>query len=211
MRINKILDSRTIRFVRLTQEWGKTLFGKGLTNALENRYGFFEGPKMVKDFDIDNGITFLHGFFEEGVIIDRLQIYSNGVLAESKNGTDICENFIEDVVNWLGEEAKLNLEPLPLPPLYSSTLEVEITSKFGAAFFQFEKVSALLDSFFEGENRKFQVSGIQFQNAQDGSDRPFRLERRADQPFDSNLYFSNAPLATEKHARVLETIEQAVL
>jgi hypothetical protein len=57
---------------------------------------------VLADYDLSKGVTFLHGFFNNRVI-DRFQVFSNGILAEAKLDTDECDRFLDDLLKWITE------------------------------------------------------------------------------------------------------------
>jgi hypothetical protein len=57
---------------------------------------------VLADYDLSKGVTFLHGFFNNRVI-DRFQVFSNGILAEAKLDTNECDRFLDDLLKWITE------------------------------------------------------------------------------------------------------------
>ena len=126
MKINHIAFGQAIRFMKIAPSTGQTIYGKNLASAFEEKYGFLEGPKHGSDFDMTKGVTFLHGFFQGTTVIEKAVIYNNGMIAEAKADTDLCDQFIDDAVEWASEHANMVFPPDDEHPrLYLSHMIVE--------------------------------------------------------------------------------------
>src|SRR6266851_3210694 len=74
-----------------------------LIRDLELRYGFLQSPRLVADYNLETGITFLEGQFEK-TWIKKLSVHGNGLLVEAETSTDIIDNFIDDLMLWANEQ-----------------------------------------------------------------------------------------------------------
>ena len=84
MELSSIILSQAIRFGKVTGIGGGVIYGLNLAKACEERYGFLQAPRVLADYDLNKGITFLHGYFDK-VVIDKLQVFPNGNLGRSSS------------------------------------------------------------------------------------------------------------------------------
>jgi hypothetical protein len=213
MKIVNRLFAQAIRFGALAPaQGGQTVYGVNLVRAFEARYGFMESPKTVAEFDLSKGITFLHGFFDKRIVIDKFMIYNNGLVVETKDTTDVCVEIMSDVIKWGSEEAGVIFEEnLMAPELYLSHLEVQSEIDLQAHSSKFQTISAALNSYmasYKEAGRDYKYSTMSFAlDPSTGGPTTFQFERRAKQPFSNNLYFSSAPLKSRDHESLLGVIE----
>lgn len=81
MDLKSILTSQAIRFYEAAEPVAERRSPVPLIREIQDRYGFVQVPLTVADLDFSKGVTFLRGYFK-GSIIDKLQVYENGVLCE---------------------------------------------------------------------------------------------------------------------------------
>ena len=62
----------------------------------------------MEEFDISKGILFKHGYFDNKIVIDKLQIYNNGIVVDTKETTDDCVLIIKDVIAWAAKNANIS-------------------------------------------------------------------------------------------------------
>ena len=126
MRLERVLLGRAIRLMRISGPGGGEIYGINLARACEARYGFLQSPRTLEEFDLTKGVTFLHGYFQNRIVIDRFQVFQNGMLAEAKINTDECDAFLDDAVEWVKKEGGIGaIEETGSPRFYSSNLEVQ--------------------------------------------------------------------------------------
>jgi hypothetical protein len=209
MKIVSLKNGQAIRFMNVLPTTGQTLYGINLVRAFEKRYGFFQSPTTLDGFDLGKGVTFRHGIFN-GQVIDRVQIYNNGILAEGAIPTNSCFDFISDVIEFATKEAGIEIQSIPQKAaLYNSTLHVEYDVSFEKHLQSANFVSNILSeklAKYGADAAIFELSGLIFQS---GVQTPFRVERLAGSPTGSNIYFTTAPLTTSDHEEVLIAIEDA--
>ena len=213
MKITSTPFAQAIRFGTLKPSKGNGLYGRNLVRAFEEKYGFLESPKTLGDFDVSKGITFLHGYFENRVVIDKAALYNNGILVETKSTTDDCVSIIDDLISWANQNANFILEENhSLQRLYLSHFEVEVAVDLQMISEKFQMLSDEINRFMisYGEiGRDYSLSSLEFQlDPARAGPTPFKFERRANQPFASKLYFSSAPLRTQDHMELLELLEK---
>jgi hypothetical protein len=214
VKITDITFSQAIRFLSVSGQGGGTLYGVNLIRALEMRYGFWESPKTVADYDLNKGVTFLHGLFDREFVIDKFQVYTNGILAEAKVPTDKIDEFLDDVTEWAQTDVGLRISEGESKKLYNSHLEVFAEFPLTRALRQFSKLGDHITNLTRAygvNTSRFHVSSISLNADNEGLPTPkpaaFVFDRRAGKPYESGLFFSSAPLRTSEHQIILDELE----
>ena len=213
MNLTEILAGEAIRFVPILPK-GASLYGINLVRAFQQRYGFLTAPTTIEEFDLSRGVTFTHGYFREEFVIEKIQIYNNGLLVDAKTDTTICDNFIDDVIKW-GINAGLRFGESNNVRGYFSSLEVELSKDISSVFDRFKTVGSRIGmciAEYGGPATPFEGIGMTFWGNYPETTGPntFKIERRAGKPFSANIYFSTAPLTTTDHLSVLKELEAAM-
>jgi hypothetical protein len=184
-----------------------------LAAAFAQRYSFAAAPTKVEDF-ISNKTVFSLGKFQENGI-DNLEVFSDGIVVAAKISSEKLDAFIEDVFKWTDEVFGLErIKTHTVEKVYESHLVVRTDKKI------FSFLNKLSNIQIELQNKLNESSGIDVKfdqfgftlaadNSLIGSMKPvtFRLERKLDASFASDLFFSSAPLKTVDHIALLEKIE----
>lgn len=217
----EIMEIVSIALARLTaliqfQEWdpfGKTLTLEALAK-LGGRYSFAKGPTKLADIDFQKGIELLEGSFGE-VRIDKIAIYLNGIVIDTRSSTEDAETILNDILALAHEAFGAKIKParhsfashiIFRSPMRLSSLNPVLPT---IADVLTERSSADLKHpfIFEPTSVLFNIDSSQAKIAP----QVFTIERRAEIPFAENTYFSGAPLRTNEHIEVLKTFESAIL
>lgn len=193
----------------------KNIYIGDVASALRDRYKFLQAPTKIEDFDLQKGMEFIHGIFNNDHVIGKLRIHNNGVFCEAELPTEAISEFLEDVFEWARQDMGMTLEDAVEPNQYfSSHLEVETDISLAPALGKFssigDKLTALMTSYgqqvpsFEATHLAFQCDVSIVQGV-----RPeiFSLERREGKPFDSGLFYTASPLKTADHLALLNDLE----
>lgn len=215
MKVAKIIYGQSIRFLNIVPSTGQTLYGINLVRAFESRYGFLESPKLLSDFDLSSGITFRHGIFSGRTVIDKFMIYSNGMLAEAAASNQDCYDFISDVIEWSSKAAGISIsKSQDNAIIFNSTVHIEMNVDYPKYLTALRLIGTAISGALRSYGHvipSFELTGLSLSPDVDGkSPNAFKLERLLGAPFDSNLYFSSAPLSTADHLRILEELEAAL-
>jgi hypothetical protein len=181
---------------------------------LIKRYGFTGFPTNVQQLEATK-VEFRQGAFGE-VGIESFIIYGDGVVITSKSSTDVLDDFLKDVNEWMGSALGLRrVETHLINTAYESGLVIRSEVPLLKTLAVLSPIQDLLAKSVKstmGLDTKFEPFGIAF--SADHSlipgmkPAPFRLERRVGVGFDTNLYVSQAPLRTADHIEVLQRLEK---
>lgn len=183
--------------------------------AIQSRYEFVKAPIAMEELDPGKGISFLHGKFQTAngpVVINRFQYFDNAITAENGSNTDDLDQFLQELIQWMLDEFSLNPNFTDFPNWYDSQVEVALEIEIGETQSEAEReISDTLNRIVSGygHHASMRPSGMVY--SFDPSElrlHGFSLDRRAEQPFSANLYWSRAPLQTNHHLEVLSLIEK---
>jgi hypothetical protein len=213
MKITQFHANQAIRLFKpspaLPQDNVKSL---DVIREFEARYGFYQAPRVLADYNLQSGMTFLRGQFKKKLIIDKFQLFGNGVLVEAKTSTDDLDEYIDDATNWAREYLALSAEYFVFGErLYLSQFEAEIDLSLESSFPSLVNIGGKINDFLKSYGRNvsgFGVSELRLHPGA-GSIEPntggaaFIFSRKIGQPLDSHLYFCSAPLRHADHLQVL--------
>lgn len=188
-----------------------------LTKSLVERYGFIKYPQEIKDYDYDKGVEYLIGKYDDGTLIGRVAIFTNGIAVETGASTADSERILEGMLAWsagaLGVTYKpsmikrrgylsqvmfttdISLDSLnPILRPIAERITKRVTEGLSVTV-PFETTGIVLG--FDSLNTKYPIV-------------PFEISRRVDVPFPDKRYFSQAPLPTEEHLQLLADFEAAL-
>ncbi len=185
-----------------------------ITDALTEAYDFDEQPDDAPlapgEKPAQPGIRFKNGVFdtEIGPVRVGLELFDDGVVAESSASTKVTNAFVEHVINWAVETFDLSFDPtLVRERIYGSELAVQFTPTLSAALSPLGLFSDVLSATsFNLPAQKFLPSGVSFAPASGAA--PFSIDRRANTTPEANVFYSKAMTDTETHIRLLEQFEK---
>jgi hypothetical protein len=211
MEVKNILVSQAIRFV----EVGPVLERRSpapLIDGLREKYGFVEVPKTLADLDFKKGTNFLRGYYK-GAIIDKFQVYENGLLCEANENTNILDDFISEILTWVEQEQNLPIKETGVKA-YISQMAVITASDIGSIFSKIASIGPLISkelSNYGQPAHEFKISGLKMHYDAAPTPLPrapeFSFERRAGAPYSENQFFTSAPIRTDEHLRIVKMLE----
>ncbi len=211
MKLISILQSEVGRLGKIGGVGGGAIYGLHLSKSCEDRYGFLQGPRVLADYDLGKGVTFLHGYFDNRVVIDKFQVFENGLLAEARVDSDDLDAFLDDVTKWLSVHGGMTFERDPNAfRIYESKLEVETSADLKGAFDKFLPIGRQIADVLRGYNMvtpDWEPSGISFGTVGAGDAASFKFERRAGNNVPHNVFFAAARMRTKDHLEVLESLK----
>lgn len=208
MELTNILNSNAVRVVREIEP--PRVFLPDLSRTIAERYRFVKHPTTVEDFS-GEFLEFRFGNFFSDTVVTRLQIYNSGLVAEAPIHTNELDRFLDDVMVALGDFG-LSISSANVQRLYGSTLELRMKPGFGAWFQQINPVISAVRNAVEQSGvavSVYETGGFTIVGEGPEALKPprFVLERRIEQPLNANLFFSQGPLSTDQHVRLLTEIE----
>lgn len=204
-----ILETTAVRVIQDKQE--RLIFPPALSEMIKERYQFIEYPKSIEDFTAGAGINYSYGYFDD-FVIGKMIVYNDAVFVTAQTHSDKLDALADDFISQLEKAFDLNLDLSDAVSLYSSKVEVELKPGFSDWFSQLQPVIDKMSKAAKNNGilvSEYQMNGFSITGEGDGELKPgrFLLERRAQQPFAENLFFSEAPLSTDAHRELLEEIE----
>jgi len=187
-----------------------------VVEGLKVRYKFLQSPTKLEDFDLERGVEFVHGLYRGQDVIGKFRVHRNGVYCEAQLPTETISDFVEDVLEWAKIEFDISVEDAEPPSrLYLSALEVRSSVELGQALSKYSEfgksIAQCLASYghqvpdFEPIALTMNCDATKLESIRPNM---FSFERRADQPHDSGLYFSLAPLKTADHLALLAELDE---
>ncbi len=181
----------------------------------QERYEFVEVPKTLAAMRDPNGALFQMGKYRD-FVIDQLKVYTDGILVQSKAPIEDVETFLDDLLSWLDEtfEAKVS-EFASSQKMYDSHLVVRLKVDLQRHLKMLDRICQILSSHLDSygiASPAFIPTGLRchadMHNETGLKPSAFLIERREALPYESNLYFSTAPLKTADHLNLLTEAER---
>lgn len=219
-----ILKGSTIRAAKPSRPFG---YFPDVIQATVEHFGFAEYPidlsKLIPhgNVDAESPAMFRHGKIEidgQSLLIDELQVFSNGTIVSTPNSTIESDRITEYVFQWAGDKFQLQFQPIR-PLSHFSQLEVRFERPLPDLFAPLkeigETINKSLDAFWESSMPPYQLTNIHF--GIDPTKAPvvntgvFKIEARAQMPFEMGLYFCEAAMTTDNHLAILNRFERICL
>jgi hypothetical protein len=196
---------------------GKVFFPEVL-EALVKRCHFQKFPKEYIELDERKGVDFLEGKWGN-VTVDKLTLYQDGILVDTCSSTADSERILHEALLWAASEFGVTYRPEMIKrKAYVSDLTFYSEARFLTILNP--ALSALADrvgralSEILNDDFKYEPSGFTAhydQSLKQIPIAPFTVQRRLQTPFSENKYFSEAPLPTDLHWKLLEEFESTLL
>ncbi len=189
---------------------GKDVFS--LIEALVQRYAFRDVPNISEALKANKGIKLAGGVYsdaEYGSVQITFSIFEDGLVAETRTDTSATERFFDDVMDWAVNDLGFSL-PVYVRKQYASELYVHTKKSLTTLNPKLEKFCRLLSNKAEIFGKvEYELTSLAFQAQQVSQFTPatFRFEREASAPFESDRYYSIAPLPTGEHLELLTELE----
>jgi len=166
-----------------------------------------------------SGIVFQRGHFQAReeifVEISSLTLYSDGIVIDTPASTLDGDQFAQDLLHSAAQEFALTYDKDSIRKrLYLSELIVRSDLSLDVVNPRLTAFSARIgEAFLEGSKPQFRVAGVSFWSEPNdaGAHRMFTLERQLGKGFSERRYYSQAPLPTNEHVKLLEELEQTLM
>jgi hypothetical protein len=214
MELAAINQARALAFVEPIDlnPRGKVFYPE-LVEAIVKRYGFQKFPQKPEEFDESKGVNFAVGRLGDAVI-DEFIIYTHGLLLGTRVSTQESRRLLEEAMQW---GTKLGLLNRPVSR-WQYASQLTFYSKFSLTSVS-PAIQKLADGIAKtvnplvGQNLRYELVTIMVDYDQLERKHAlgrFSIQRRDNTPFSENKYFSDAPLPTDVHIRLLEEFEAAI-
>jgi hypothetical protein len=218
VKISAIIQARAIAFMELydLDPRGRTFFPE-IIEQIRQRYGFLQAPK-IEELDEQKGVELKTGKFGNKVI-DVLKIFPHLFALETHSSTSDSKMILEDMFEWAKKELGITYEPsmiehwgyVSILTFYSEcniiALDNSPASKLAA------KMSNAVSEIWE-EPVVFEPRGMSIGHdplSRKNSIASLLITPRAEVPYSENKFYSEAPLPTDTHIKLLEEFEADVL
>ncbi len=217
MQLAAVLLARVLGFIEVSElnPKGKVFF-PDLTAKIIERFKFQGYPQKLEDFDAQKGVNFNSGTWD-GVNVDKLTIFWNGILLDTQSSTDDSERILYDSLSWVRDEFGLRYDPSKVKrkrhvshlAFYS---DAPMTGTGGAIQELCQQVSKRVEEIM-GKPISYIPTELTVDFERQGTIpfAPFKIQRRVETPFAENKYFSEAPFPTSVHIEILERFEHSLL
>ena len=214
MELISITQARAVALIQV-QQWDP--FGTALTlesiAKLGSRYIFAKTPTRLEEIDFQKGLELLEGRLGE-IRIDRITIYMNGIVIDTRSSTDDSEKVLQDIIALAHEAFGAIIRPAR--QTFASQLMFRSDMNLFALNPVLPKIAGVLTQRTSADMKHpftFEPTAVQFNVDTAQAKTPpamFSIERRIDVPFAENTYFSQAPLRTAEHIELLKAFEAAL-
>ena len=191
---------------------GRLLFPQ-LTDALTEAYDFDdqpEGAPIAPGEPSQPGIKFKNGRFEtnDGPIRVALELFDDGIVAESAASTDVTNALVQHVIEWAVKSFDLSFDQSQVRErILGSELAVQFTPRLADAMKPLGAFAELLsNTSLNLPQQKYFPSGVTFSTA--AGTAPFSIEKRANTSPEANIFYSKAMTDTKTHLSLLEQFER---
>lgn len=184
---------------------------RGVFEEVGKRYQFAKTPKNELDVDEQRSLSFKSGTFlgqRKVPLLVHLNVYSDGIVADTTSDTDETTEFLNDLAKWLNDTYGL-VVPKQRKENYLSQVDFQMAPSLvvlNPRLGQFVKrVEGHIDT-----KSLLEMASIQFWTedfTRPGAPAPIKIERKIPTPFSTNHYFSQAPITTKNHIAVLNEFE----
>lgn len=218
MQLSSVILARVIAYIETfdLSPRGKAFYPELVTEIVK-KYNFQKFPTNFEHLDESKGVEFLEGKVGS-TVVQKFVIWDSLLTLDTRSDTKDSQRILEEMLSWGAERFGLNYKPGMIkrfgfvsdvtffsdaPLLVVGTPVATLASDASAA------VSAvwhepivyepmILTIGHDPLSRKYALP-------------PFTIQRRAEAPFSDNKYFSEAPLPTEIHLKLLAQYEKDVL
>lgn len=217
MKISAILIARVLGFME-TADLNRSgrAYLPNVVAGLVERFQFQKWPQAFEEMDETKGVQFQSGLWD-GTPVTQLTIYNSGLVVETQVSTAESEKIMENALLWAAQEFGLSYSPGDIKrKRYVSDLTFHTEVRLLDAYAPVHKLTAAVAehvSHIFGENVPYYGTRLDIdiqRHPFNTTIAPFSIQRRGDTPISENKYFSEAPLPTDVHIKLLEQFEAAV-
>ena len=218
MKLSAVLLARVVGFVETFDLTPTTsLFYPDLVKEIVAHYNFQKFPQEFKDFDEQKGVEFLQGK-SGNTILDKVVIYNNGILVDTRSNTKISEQVIEEALLWAKSKFGLSYHSGMIKRFaYVSQLTFYSDVALDALNPALKKLSDRITSAVSDIHKEpidYQTTALIIAHDPLKRKTPiaaFTILPRIETPLSEHKYFSEAPLPTDLHWELLQEFEAGLI
>ncbi len=187
-----------------------------IVQALVARYKFQKFPQKLEEFDEAKGVVFAGGQLGNSVV-DSLTIFTYGIVVDTRSSTAESKRLLEEALEWARKDLGLVYKPSMIKRWHYAS-QVTFYSKvplleMHPALQQLAEALEQSAATHVGQDLKYDLTALVVDHDQLERKHPlgrFSIQRRENTPFSENKYFSDAPLETDVHLKLLEQFEAGI-
>jgi len=218
MNVLSVLQAQSTRIVRILGDLG---YLPNLVMEIGKRYQFIglPRPEQLLPSQTNTPMTFEMGkvqLKDREIAVNALQIYPAGLAVITRTNTSDCDLVLDEVMEWATDTLKLTFEPIRPGNAHNSQLELRFNQPLATMLSAFNEIGAAITEGIDADFWRFKPAyelttlTFFFDKTKAPSIAPttFRLDRRDGSTFEDNLFWSEAPLSTDKHIAILGALER---
>jgi hypothetical protein len=196
---------------------GQPIRQEGL-DKIGKKYAFQLVPAIAKAIEAsqkNEAVHFTGGIFRSSAGKDfavDLKIHNDGFIAETRSSTRDAEEFLADLFEWLPLGLQLSTSNISIrKKLVVSEMHVSSEHVLTTLNPKLSKIAKTLASLVPpGSPTSYEATSLAFStDFKDGTPLvSFKLERQINMPFSEHRYYSSAPIHTDDHLELLESLEK---
>jgi hypothetical protein len=217
MQVKAVLTARFLGFVEVAtlNPEGKVFFPNFVSGLVE-QFGFQKYPTTPEQFDESKGVEFHEGRWG-GINVPKLVIYNNGILVDTQSNTADSERIFMEGLEWAKKKFGITFTPeMVYRRRYLSDLVFSTPTPILDGFDAINKlrmnlsdmVASIIEERLNYAGIRLDVDFERYQRSAPMA--PLTIQRRNDNAFSDNTYFSEAPLPTPLHVTLLEQYEKDI-
>lgn len=218
MKFSAIELSRVLAFVDLNDltPYGSISLAK-IAPRLVEKLEFSLFPKTIDQFDESKGIVFADGIWSD-IPVEKMTIYSNGIMMDTRKGTDTSLRVMHEIFDWAVVEFGLVVPEYGLQKIRFlnrfTFFSEAIVSLGGSPVNRMAQSLSQHVAEITGQSRRYETIRIDLdfdRSEQQVPIAPLTIQRRINSSFDLNKFYTEAPLPTDVHIALIEQLEADVL
>ena len=220
MKLLSIKTGRSICLFKTEELNPRGALKLGILDAMRARYNFqgLPTPEQFLAFaSKSESISYSVGTFawSGGECTISLNIHQDGLVVDTRAGTEAADEFFADLFGWAHSEFKaVATNLLSIKKAYLSEVSVSMPSSLSFMHPKLAKFGKTLSEAMTptGKNLSFDMTRFAFSSDPEihSKQAAFRFEREDGAPFEEGRFYSMAPLETSKHLKMLEQLEKAL-
>jgi hypothetical protein len=217
LQLSAVILARVLGFVETFDLGQGKIFFPEIVPEIVKRYHFQKFPTSLEEFDESKGVEFLEGK-SGNKVIQKFVIWNSLLVVETRSNTSDSKQILEEMLVWGAEKFGLNYKSGMIKRFaYVSNLtfysDAPILNISSALSNLAAKTSALITEIWQ-EPVSYEPLSVAVGHDPLSRKNPiatFTIQRRAETKFSENKYFSESPLPTDEHLKLLVEYEKDLL